>query len=314
MKIISNCWKPSMGSREGGSVSRTDPVIWHKDLGRHDVGEFSIAVAQANDPLEDGSQIESGPLSWSEATSAPRGTFVGVYDGHGGPQTSEFVTEHLFCNLKRFASELGGMSEEVIGKAFSATEDGFMSLVRHRWLNKPQIASVGSCCLVGIISDGMLYVANAGDSRVVLGRIERGIKQISAVQMSVEHNANIASVREELHLLHPNDPQIVVLKDTVWRVKGIIQVSRSIGDAFLKCAEFQREPLLPRFRLSEPFEKPILSAEPSIMAHRLSPEDQFLIFASDGLWENLSNEEVVNMIHNSPRSVRCLSSFGILKY
>ncbi|KAI7988784.1 Dolichyl-diphosphooligosaccharide--protein glycosyltransferase 48 kDa subunit [Camellia lanceoleosa] len=68
-----------------------------------------------------------------------------------------------------------------------------------------------------------LDIANAGDSRVVLGRLEKAFKEIKAVQLSSEHNANSESVREELHSLHPDDPQIVVLKHKVWRVKGIIQ-------------------------------------------------------------------------------------------
>lgn len=86
-----------------------------------------------------------------------------------------------------------------------------------------------------------------------------------------------------------------------------LQVSRSIGDAYLKDAEFNCEPLMSRFRIPESFRKPILSPEPSIVTHKLSPEDQFLIFASDGLWEHLSNQEAVNIIHNSPRNVSCLT-------
>lgn len=85
------------------------------------------------------------------------------------------------------------------------------------------------------------------------------------------------------------------------------QVSRSIGDAYLKKAEFNREPLLAKFRLPEPFEKPILLAEPSVHVQKLQPEDQFLIFASDGLWEHLSNQEAVNIVHNSPRNVNLLN-------
>ncbi|RVW20513.1 putative protein phosphatase 2C 38 [Vitis vinifera] len=49
---------------------------------------------------------------------------------------------------------------------------------------------------------------------------------------------------------------------------------RSIGDAYLKNAEFNREPLLPKFRLDEPFHKPILKAEPSVLVQRLHPEDR----------------------------------------
>lgn len=97
------------------------------------------------------------------------------------------------------------MSADVISKAFLATEEDFLSLVKKQWLIKPQIASVGSCCLVGIICSGELYIANAGDSRVVLGRLENAFKEVKAVQLSSEHNASFESVREELRLLHPDD-------------------------------------------------------------------------------------------------------------
>ncbi|XP_052875453.1 probable protein phosphatase 2C 38 isoform X2 [Gossypium arboreum] len=234
--MVKSCWNPSA---EGDSGGRVDGLLWCKDLGQHMYGEFSMAVIQANSMLEDQSQIESGPLS--STTSGPYGTFIGVYDGHGGTEASRYVNDNLFSNLK---------------------------------------------C----------------DSRVVLGRSGRGTKQAKAMQLSVEHNASIETVREELRSLHPNDPHIVVMKHRVWRVKGLIQISRCIGDAYLKKAEFNKEPLLPKFRLPEPFQKPILSAEPSVLVHKLQPDDQFLIFASDGLWEHISNQEAVKIVQTSPRN------------
>lgn len=118
------------------------------------------------------------------------------------------------------------MSADVIKNAYLATEEEFLSTVKKQWEIKPQMASVGSCCLVGVVCNGLLYIANAGDSRVVLGRASGGNeKDVKAIQLSSEHNANLESVRQELHSLHPDDPQIVVLKHNVWRVKGIIQVS-----------------------------------------------------------------------------------------
>lgn len=310
-RFVYSCWKPSVegeGENSNSAVDangRIDGLLWYKDSGRHVHGEFSMAVVQANSILEDQSQLESGSMSSVE--SGPQGTFVGVYDGHGGPEASRFINNHLFNNIKtirgaEFTSDDQGMSADVINKAFLATEDDFLSLVRQQWSIKPQIASVGSCCLVGIICNGMLYIANAGDSRVVLGRLSNAFKEVKAVQLSSEHNASLEAVREELHSLHPEDSQIVVLKHRVWRVKGIIQVSRSIGDAYLKRAEFNREPLLAKFRLREPFHKPILKAEPSIFVQKLYPEDQFLIFASDGLWEHLSNQQAVNIVNNCPRN------------
>lgn len=117
------------------------------------------------------------------------------------------------------------MSVDVIRKAFQATEEGFLSVVTKQWPLKPQIAAVGSCCLVGVICNGTLYIANLGDSRAVLGRIVKATGEVLSIQLSQEHNACIESVRQELHSLHPDDPQIVLLKHNVWRVKGVIQVT-----------------------------------------------------------------------------------------
>lgn len=116
------------------------------------------------------------------------------------------------------------MSVDIIRKAFEATEEGFLSIVAKQWPMKPQLAAVGSCCLVGLICNGILYIANLGDSRAVLGRLVRATGEVLAIQLSAEHNASIDSIRQELHSLHPDDPQIVVLKHNVWRVKGLIQV------------------------------------------------------------------------------------------
>lgn len=117
------------------------------------------------------------------------------------------------------------MSVDVIRKAYQATEEGFFSLVTKQWHMKPQIAAVGSCCLVGVICGGTLYVANLGDSRAVLGKVVQATGEVIALQLSSEHNVAIESVRQEMHAMHPDDSQIVVLKHNVWRVKGLIQVS-----------------------------------------------------------------------------------------
>ncbi|CAL9116645.1 unnamed protein product [Musa acuminata var. zebrina] len=303
MNLLKACWRPSSHKyAHTGSdvVGWQDGLLWYKDSGQHVSGEFSMAVVQANNLLEDQSQIESGPLSSLEF--GPYGTFVGVYDGHGGPETSRYVNDHIFQHLKRFATEQQLMSADVIRKAYQATEEGFTSLVTKQWPVKPQIAAVGTCCLVGVICGGMLHIANLGDSRVVLGRVVKATGEVLAVQLSVEHNVGIESVRRELQSVHPDDKQIVVMKHNVWRVKGLIQISRSIGDVYLKKAEFNREPLHVKFRLREPFKKPILSSVPSITVQPLQPQDQFLIFASDGLWEHLNNQEAVNIVQKNSHS------------
>ncbi|KAG4929414.1 hypothetical protein AAZX31_17G033500 [Glycine max] len=300
MNLFSLCWKPfgrdaadridSIGvtGREG-----KDGLLWFRDGGKYGSGDFSMAVVQANQVLEDQSQIESGPL----------GTFVGIYDGHGGPDASRYVCDHLFRHFQAISAESRGVvTPETIERAFRQTEEGYTALVSGSWNARPQIVSAGTCCLVGVIFQQTLFVANAGDSRVVLGKKVGNTGGMAAIQLSAEHNANLEAVRQELKELHPHDPQIVVLKHGVWRVKGIIQVSRSIGDVYLKHAQFNREPLNAKFRLPEPMNMPILSANPTILSHPLQPNDSFLIFASDGLWEHLSNEKAVDIVNSNPHA------------
>eukprot|EP01018_Ginkgo_biloba_P020120 Gb_16018 [translate_table: standard] len=213
--MMRSCFRPFRFLLSNTSVSDTrDPLLWHKELKQHASGHVSIAVVQANTSLEDQSQVVTSPL----------GTFIGVYDGHGGPQASRFISDRLFTHMKKFALELGGMSAEVLHKAFDATEEEFLHRVMSVWQTQPQIASVGSCCLAGVISNNMLYVANLGDSRAVLGSSTRANKSIVAERLSTEHNAAVEEVRKELKLLHPDDSHIVVVRNGVWRVKGIIQV------------------------------------------------------------------------------------------
>lgn len=73
--------RPGVGGGGGG-----DALMWHTDLKSHASGDYSIAVVQANSNLEDQSQVFTSPSA----------TYVGVYDGHGGPEASRFVNKHLF--------------------------------------------------------------------------------------------------------------------------------------------------------------------------------------------------------------------------
>lgn len=101
MNLLSPCWKPfGHGGDDSSSavVGREgkDGLLWFRDIGKYGSGEFSMAVVQANQILEDQCQIESGPL----------GTFVGVYDGHGGPDAARYVCDHLFRNFQGFCDFL----------------------------------------------------------------------------------------------------------------------------------------------------------------------------------------------------------------
>uniref|UniRef100_A0A7N0UEQ2 PPM-type phosphatase domain-containing protein n=1 Tax=Kalanchoe fedtschenkoi TaxID=63787 RepID=A0A7N0UEQ2_KALFE len=207
-------------------------------------------------------------------------------------------------SIVRFSTEQGGLSAEVIKKAFDATEEEFLDLVKESWSERPGIAAVGSCCLVGAISKGVLYVANLGDSRAVLGRrvSEGRSSTVVAERLSTDHNVAVEEVRKEVEALHPDDSHVVVFTRGVWRIKGIIQVSRSIGDVYLKKPEYNKSPLLRQIAPFFSLKNAVMTAEPSILIRKLLPQDLFVIFASDGLWEHLSDEDAVGIVLKSTRA------------
>lgn len=119
------------------------------------------------------------------------------------------------------------MSETNLKNAFAATENGFLSLVEVAFLEEPLVAAIGSCCLVGVIWNEKLYIANLGDSRAVKGYL-RGSNEIVAQQLTEDHNVSRKEIREELKSMHPDDSNIVYQNRGAWRIKGIIQVFSSI--------------------------------------------------------------------------------------
>lgn len=86
--MLELCRKPLKMCFGGGG--NDDDLLWHTDLKPHASGNYSIAVVQANSSLEDQAQVFTSPSA----------TFVGVYDGHGGPEASRFITNHLFSFLR----------------------------------------------------------------------------------------------------------------------------------------------------------------------------------------------------------------------
>lgn len=61
----------------------------------------------------------------------------------------------------------------------------------------------------------------------------------------------------------------------VWRIQGSLAVSRAIGDKHLK---------------------QWVIAEPETKKLKIQPECEFLILASDGLWNKVTNQEAVDLV------------------
>ncbi|KAK7284497.1 hypothetical protein RJT34_19243 [Clitoria ternatea] len=112
--------------------------------------------------------------------------------------------------------------------------------------------------------------------------------KMRAVQLSTDHSTSIEEEVFRVRAEHPDDNQ-AIFND---RVKGQLKVTRAFGAGFLKRPSLN-EPLFKRFRVDYVGDAPYLSCTSSVLHHRLSSSDRFLVLSSDGLYQYFSNEEVV---------------------
>jgi len=156
----------------------------------------------------------------------------------------------------------------------------------------------GSCALLSFYDSNtkLLRVACTGDSRAVLGR--RGASgKWTATPLSVDQTAGAPDEEARLRKQHPGEDNVV----RNGRVLGSLEPSRSFGDATYKWTREVSEKLKESFFGRTPSQllktPPYVTAEPIVTTTKIHPEKgDFVVMATDGLWEMLANEEVVGLV------------------
>ena len=165
----------------------------------------------------------------------------------------------------------------------------------------------GSCVTLAMVQTDAISVATTGDCRVVLGR-EVG-QSWQALPLSVDQNAMNGNEVERLKMAHPGEDNIVLNG----RVLGSLMPFRTFGDVDFKWDAKYFEgivPVWPNYKTP-----PYITAAPVVTHHEITAGDRFLVIASDGLWERISNEDVVNIVANTLKEETDLhGSFSLLKY
>ena len=151
------------------------------------------------------------------------------------------------------------------------------------------VLSGGACAVAAIVQNANLYVANVGDCRAVLGRkLANGTW--AALPLSIDQTADNPAEVKRITEAHPGEKSIISQK----RILGSLIPFRSFGDFDYK---WERKELNGLVTLSANYlTPPYVTAEPVITTHMLQEGDEFLIIASDGLWERLSNAKAVQAV------------------
>ncbi|XP_030532436.1 protein phosphatase 2C 57 [Rhodamnia argentea] len=229
-------------------------------------------------------------------------SFAAVFDGHGGFSSAKFLRDELFKDC--VMSLQGGLvlSKQNIKSIQEALLEAFANADAKlvNWLDtiggEDESGSTATAIFLG--SD-KVFVAHVGDSCVVLSR----------------------SGKPEV-LTHPHRPygsSIVSLKEIRrireaggWvsngRICGDISVSRAFGDIRYKTKKNEMlQKGVEEGRWSEKFISRIqfngdlVIASPDIYQVALGSDAEFILLASDGLWDYMSSSDAVEFVRNHLR-------------
>jgi protein phosphatase 1L len=181
----------------------------------------------------------------------------GVFDGHGGSRAAEYVKKNLFDNLLKHPRFVDDTKLAIV-ESYQQTDEDYLKTEIN------QNRDAGSTASTAVLVGDRLLVANVGDSRAVICRSGE------AFALSSDHKPNRADERQRIE-----DAGGVVMWVGTWRVGGVLAVSRAFGDRLLK---------------------QYVVAEPEIQEDTIEEGVDFLILASDGLWDVVTNQEAVSMV------------------
>jgi len=216
--------------------------------------------------------------------------------------------ERLVHELRKEPFQLS--KSDALNKAFTNLDDDICTeaipLVEH--IDQTLLTGIsGSCALAAYVEDKQLYIANTGDCRAVLGSKKPDGTWV-ATPLSVDQVVSNQAEIQRLLSEHPGEDETVIRNK---RLLGQLQPLRAFGDVQYKWNQQLHDTILhqiygrqvvPRTSYTSP---PYLTAKPVISHHHLRDNDKFLILATDGLWESLSNEKAVQLvgklIHNQDK-------------
>ena len=242
--------------------------------------------------------------SSSKMKTWPKISYFAIFDGHGGEECSEFLKNNYMNYLVENANFPFDIKLSMI-ESFQKIEDDFFKLKCKD--NLEDSDKSGSCALVSVIFDNKIYIANIGDSRAIMS-IGGGtkVKQLTADQKpdNIKEFERALKNGSKIYLDDNDDPdrdesKIEFIKDKaelekmkeikenskeekIFRVyPSDLAVMRTVGDIKAKKKEFGGIP------------GTIINI-PEVYIFDINSSDDFIVMGCDGIFDDLSNQEIVN--------------------
>ncbi|KAI9338697.1 phosphatase 2C-like domain-containing protein [Zopfochytrium polystomum] len=218
--------------------------------------------------LREDPELKAKYFDGIDAASIPPIAFFGVYDGHGGSSVAKYSGREVH---RKIAAEPSFKAKEYR----VAIKNGFLAADEALKTDPEYLRDPAGCTAVTVLvtDDWKVFCGNAGDSRAIMS--SNGI----AIPLSFDHKPGNADETARIR----NAGGFVEFG----RVNGNLALSRAIGDF-----EFKQNSTLPP-------EQQVVTVNPDIEERQLDLEkDEFIVLACDGIWDCMSNEEVVYYVRS----------------
>ncbi|XP_058095849.1 protein phosphatase 2C 57 isoform X2 [Magnolia sinica] len=229
-------------------------------------------------------------------------SFAAVFDGHAGFSSVEFLRDELY---KECVTTLQGGSllssrdsntiREAIKKAFANADAKLLN-----WLEETgKDIESGSTATVMFIGNDMLIISHVGDSCVVMSRSGK----VEVLTNPHRPYGNNRVSLQEIRRIREAGGWIVN-----GRICGDISVSRAFGDMRFKTKKTEMlekgveegrwtKKLISRVQ----FKGDLVTASPDIYQVALGSDAEFILLASDGLWDYMNSSDAVTFVRNQLR-------------
>ena len=242
--------------------------------------------------------------SSSKMKTWPKISYFAIFDGHGGEECSEFLKNNYMNYLVENANFPFDIKLSMI-ESFQKIEDDFFKLKCKD--NLEDSDKSGSCALVSVIFDNKIYIANIGDSRAIMSigggtkvrqltadqkpdnikEFERALKNGSKIYLDDNDDpdrdeSKIEFIKDKAELEKMKEIKENSKEEKIFRVyPSDLAVMRTVGDIKAKKKEFGGIP------------GTIINI-PEVYIFDINSSDDFIVMGCDGIFDDLSNQEIVN--------------------
>lgn len=193
-------------------------------------------------------------------------SYYGLFDGHGGKEVSLYLKEYMRNVIIKHLKDATKTTKSFID-VHKVLYESFKTIIDD--IPYKNAMTTGSTALVVLKHTDKVWVANVGDTRAIMNN------GLDVIQLSNDHKPN--KTKEYKRITSLGGKVIKAFPDDVYRVNGVLAVSRAIGD----------------FSLS-----PHVTWKPEITTFKTTKHNHYIFMATDGVWDVLSNNEVCEIINN----------------